>query len=137
VTTAGARACAAGRPPRSGRRRPRRPARSFDLVVCRNTVIPFRPDVRDDLHARLADALRPGGVLLVSARMFGAGSGSLDVGARNEVAVRDALTTARLRVRAAATGGDKGRTVRVDVGSGQVLVRIAQRADELIMESAA
>jgi chemotaxis protein methyltransferase CheR len=41
--------------------------RSFDLVLCRNTVIYFRPDVRDDLHARLADALRPGGVLLVGA----------------------------------------------------------------------
>jgi hypothetical protein len=34
-------------------------------------------------------------------------------------------------------GGGKGRTVRVDVESGQVLVRIAQRADELIMQGAA
>ena len=75
--------------------------------------------------------------LVGGAKLFGAGSGSLDVGARNEAAVRDALTTARLRVRAAATGGDKGRTVRVGVGSGQVLVRMAQRADEVIMEGAA
>jgi chemotaxis protein methyltransferase CheR len=42
-------------------------ARAFDLVLCRNTVIYFTPDVRDDLHARLAEALRPGGVLLVGA----------------------------------------------------------------------
>jgi chemotaxis protein methyltransferase CheR len=39
----------------------------FDLVVCRNTVIYFNEDVRDALHGRLADALRPGGHLLVGA----------------------------------------------------------------------
>jgi chemotaxis protein CheD len=75
--------------------------------------------------------------LVGGARMFGAGAGSLDVGARNEAAVRDALAAARLRVRGAATGGDKGRTVRAEVGSGQVLVRMAQRADEVIMQGAA
>jgi chemotaxis protein CheD len=75
--------------------------------------------------------------LVGGARMFGAGAGSLDVGARNEAAVRDALAAARLRVRVAATGGDKGRTVRAEVGSGQVLVRMAQRADEVIMQGAA
>ena len=49
-------------------------------------------------------------------------------------------TAARLRVRAAATGGDKGRTVRVGVGSGQacfIECRMAQRADEVIMQGAA
>ncbi len=75
--------------------------------------------------------------LVGGAQMFGAGSGSLDVGARNETAVRDALAAARLQVKAAATGGGKGRTVRVGVGSGQVLVRMAQRADELLMRGAA
>jgi chemotaxis protein methyltransferase CheR len=38
---------------------------SYDLVMCRNVVIYFTEDVRDDLHARLASALRPGGYLLV------------------------------------------------------------------------
>jgi chemotaxis protein methyltransferase CheR len=38
---------------------------SFDLVLCRNTVIYFTEDVRDELHARLATALRPGGYLIV------------------------------------------------------------------------
>ena len=47
-------------------RMPVRP-RSYDLVLCRNTVIYFTPGVRDDLHARLAETLRPGGVLLVGA----------------------------------------------------------------------
>ena len=37
----------------------------FDLIMCRNTVIYFTEDVRDALHARLADALAPGGYLVV------------------------------------------------------------------------
>jgi chemotaxis protein methyltransferase CheR len=41
------------------------PRAAYDLVLCRNTVIYFNEDVRDALHARLADALRPGGVLLI------------------------------------------------------------------------
>ncbi len=40
---------------------------AYDLVLCRNTVIYFNEDVRDALHARLADALRPGGALVVGA----------------------------------------------------------------------
>jgi chemotaxis protein methyltransferase CheR len=44
------------------------PARgSYDLVLCRNTVIYFTPEVRDALHARLAQSLRPGGRLVVGA----------------------------------------------------------------------
>jgi chemotaxis protein methyltransferase CheR len=38
---------------------------AYDLVLCRNTVIYFNEDVRDALHARLAESLRPGGFLLV------------------------------------------------------------------------
>ena len=33
--------------------------------MCRNTVIYFTEEVRDALHARLADALAPGGYLVV------------------------------------------------------------------------
>jgi chemotaxis protein methyltransferase CheR len=40
---------------------------AYDLILCRNTVIYFNEDVRDALHARLATALRPGGVLVVGA----------------------------------------------------------------------
>jgi chemotaxis protein methyltransferase CheR len=40
-------------------------AGSFDLVLCRNTVIYFNEDVRDALHGRLAKSLRPGGRLVV------------------------------------------------------------------------
>jgi chemotaxis protein methyltransferase CheR len=45
----------------------RPPTGAYDLVLCRNTVIYFRTEVRDALHARLAAALRPGGVLVVGA----------------------------------------------------------------------
>jgi chemotaxis protein methyltransferase CheR len=40
---------------------------AYDLILCRNTVIYFNEDVRDALHARLAAALRRGGVLVVGA----------------------------------------------------------------------
>ena len=42
-------------------------AASKDLIMCRNTVIYFAEPIRDDLHARLAQALRPGGYLVVGA----------------------------------------------------------------------
>jgi chemotaxis protein methyltransferase CheR len=45
-------------------RMPVQPAR-YDLIMCRNTVIYFTEEVRDALHARLADALAPGGYLVV------------------------------------------------------------------------
>ena len=45
----------------------RPPAARFDLILCRNTVIYFAEPIRDELHARLASALRPGGYLMVGA----------------------------------------------------------------------
>jgi chemotaxis protein methyltransferase CheR len=45
-----------------------RPQREhFDLILCRNTVIYFAEPIRDELHARLATALKPGGYLMVGA----------------------------------------------------------------------
>ena len=38
---------------------------SYDLILCRNTVIYFAEPIRDELHARLADAVRPGGYLVI------------------------------------------------------------------------
>jgi chemotaxis protein methyltransferase CheR len=40
---------------------------SKDLIMCRNTVIYFAEPIRDELHGRLAQALRPGGFLVVGA----------------------------------------------------------------------
>lgn len=67
-------------------------------------------------------------VLAGGAQMFAgakAGVAGLDLGARNEAAVREALADAGVPVRAAATGGDRGRTVRVRVGEARVSVKEA------------
>jgi chemotaxis protein CheD len=66
------------------------------------------------------------------ASMF-AGSQSLDIGARNQQAVREALQRANLRCDAAETGGNQGRTMRVSVGTGSVTSRAAgQQPIELL-----
>lgn len=39
----------------------------WDLILCRNTVIYFAEPIRDELHGRLAMALRRGGYLVVGA----------------------------------------------------------------------
>lgn len=41
------------------------PRNHFDLILCRNTVIYFDKPIRDALHARLAQALRPDGYLII------------------------------------------------------------------------
>jgi chemotaxis protein CheD len=68
-------------------------------------------------------------VLVGGASMFAAIGGSMEVGARNEAAVKAQLAAARIRVHASATGGSRGRTVRVDPKTGIVLVREAGGKD--------
>jgi chemotaxis protein methyltransferase CheR len=41
------------------------PVEAYDMVLCRNVVIYFKEDVRDELHRRLASSLRSGGFLIV------------------------------------------------------------------------
>jgi chemotaxis protein methyltransferase CheR len=43
------------------------PPGAFDLVLCRNVAIYFEPPAQEALYAKLAAALRPGGVLLLGA----------------------------------------------------------------------
>jgi chemotaxis protein CheD len=64
------------------------------------------------------------GVLVGGAQMFKGASG-MEIGARNESAVRAALARAGVRVSAAATAGALGRTIRVHVADGTVTVREA------------
>lgn len=45
--------------------RDRVPSEAYDLVLCRNVVIYFTDPVREDLHRRLAESLRPGGYLVI------------------------------------------------------------------------
>jgi chemotaxis protein CheD len=63
-------------------------------------------------------------ILVGGAQMF-KGSVGMDIGARNETAVRAALAGAGVRVIAAATAGGLGRTIRVHVADGTVTVREA------------
>ncbi len=67
---------------------------------------------------RRLDAVMAGG-----ARMFALGE--MDIGARNAEAVKEGLTHAGLRVRAADTGGNRGRTLRLTVGDFEVTVKEA------------
>jgi chemotaxis protein CheD len=65
-------------------------------------------------------------VLVGGASMFAATTkGTLEVGQRNETAVREQLAKLRIPIVAHATGGNRGRTIRVDVASGGVTVREA------------
>jgi chemotaxis protein methyltransferase CheR len=43
------------------------PPGAFDLVLCRNVAIYFEPPAQRGLHAKLAGALRPGGMLMLGA----------------------------------------------------------------------
>ncbi|HJS95944.1 MAG TPA: chemotaxis protein CheD [Solirubrobacteraceae bacterium] len=62
-------------------------------------------------------------VLAGGARMFELGE--MDIGARNSAAVKAGLSRAGLRVRAADTGGNRGRTMRLTVGDFEVTVKEA------------
>jgi chemotaxis protein CheD len=75
-------------------------------------------------------------VLVGGASMFAAGSVALEVGARNESAVRAELETLRVPVVATATSGNRGRTIRVDVASSGVTVREAGGTDAALVEGA-
>ena len=72
-------------------------------------------------------------VLVGGASMFTVSSSTLEVGQRNEAAVRDQLAAARIPVIAAETGGDRGRTIRVHIGSRRITVREAGGADRVLV----
>jgi chemotaxis protein CheD len=64
-------------------------------------------------------------VLVGGASMFAVTSGTLEVGQRNEAAVREQLKAQRIPVIAAETGGNRGRTIRVHLSDMRVTVREA------------
>jgi chemotaxis protein CheD len=70
------------------------------------------PQLIRELTSIGATRSRLSAVLVGGAQMFAA-AGKLDVGTRNEHAVREALRAHGIPVRAAATGGNSGRTMRV------------------------
>ncbi len=64
-------------------------------------------------------------VLVGGASMFAVTSATLEVGSRNEAAVRDQLKSQRIPVIGAETGGNRGRTIRVYISDMRVTVREA------------
>ncbi len=63
---------------------------SFDLILCRNTVIYFSEPIRDALHKRLATGLRSGGYLVVGSTERVADAGSLGLKMTNPFIYRKA-----------------------------------------------
>jgi chemotaxis protein CheD len=64
-------------------------------------------------------------VLVGGASMFAFGGAGLDIGRRNDAAVRAELAKLRIPVAAADTGGTRGRTVRVHVETCAVTAKAA------------
>ncbi len=83
------------------------------------------PALLDQVVRLGADRVRVQARIAGGAQMFGGGGGSpmLNIGERNEEAVREALKAAGMRVRAADTGGNAGRSMQVSVTGGAVTVR--------------
>lgn len=92
------------------------------------------PRMLEDLTALGVVRARLEAVLVGGAQMFSLGSGAgMDIGARNEAATLAALKDAGIEVRATATGGSKGRTVRVYVADGLVTMKEAGGRDEPLL----
>jgi chemotaxis protein CheD len=91
------------------------------------------PEMLSELDGLGARKVRLEAVLVGGASMFAVSAASLEVGQRNEAAVRELLKAQRIPVVAEATGGSKGRTVRVEVGSSAVTVREAGGKDTQLL----
>jgi chemotaxis protein CheD len=115
--------------------------RRLGIAGLAHVVLPEAPDLLQENPRKFADFAVPAlivelealgarkprleAVLVGGAAMFAISSASLDVGQRNEAAVRALLEGLRIPVLATATGGNRGRTIRVDVATTAVTVREA------------
>ncbi|MGH2858640.1 MAG: chemotaxis protein CheD [Solirubrobacteraceae bacterium] len=120
--------------------------RSAGVAGLAHVVLPESGGRRDELGkfadtavAELVSRLRAAGaaprrleaVLAGGAHMFE--TSGLDIGSRNEQAVRDQLARARIPVRAAETGGSQGRTLRVTQGC-TITVRVAGEEPQTLLD---
>jgi chemotaxis protein CheD len=76
-------------------------------------------------------------VVVGGASMFASANATLEVGQRNEAAVRERLKALRIPVIAAETGGTRGRTLRVHVDTLEVTVREAGGKDHEVVPARA
>jgi chemotaxis protein CheD len=86
----------------------------------------------DAVLALGARRVRLTAVIVGGAQMFGS-AGKIQVGTRNEEAVRAALAGARLPVVAADTGGGSGRTIRVYLDETRVTARVAGGRENVLL----
>jgi len=93
------------------------------------------PALIDRVLSAGASLRRLEAVLAGGARMFELGE--LDIGARNEEAVRAGLASYGLSVHAAETGGSRGRTMRVEVGNCTVTVKEAGGNSTTLLDGSA
>jgi chemotaxis protein CheD len=87
------------------------------------------PELVERVVAKGGRRLRLEAALVGGASMFATSSTTLEVGQRNEAAVREQLKALRIPVIAAETGGKRGRTIRVYVDTTMVTVREAGGKD--------
>ena len=110
--------------PASGGQAQENPRKFADLAI---------PDLIAQLERLGARRARLDAVVVGGASMFAVSDTSLEVGQRNEAAVLEQLRALRIPIAATATGGKKGRTIRVDVAAGTVTVREAGSRDEVLL----
>jgi chemotaxis protein CheD len=83
------------------------------------------PELIDRVVALGGRRVKLEAILVGGASMFATSSATMEVGSRNEAAVRELLKTQRIPILATETGGNKGRTIRVHVGTEKVTVKEA------------
>jgi chemotaxis protein CheD len=111
--------------PESSQPDPPKPHKFADLAV---------PALIDLALAHGATRPRLEATLVGGAAMFQLGGSGQDIGARNAQAVTELLDRAGIPVRASATGGSRGRTVRIHVGSDiGITVREAGGTEEQLL----
>jgi len=115
--------------PESSQPDPPQPHKFADLAV---------PALVDMVLAEGASRMRLEACLVGGAAMFQFGGSGQDIGQRNAQAVTKLLGEHRIPVRATATGGSKGRTIRVAVGNEMsITVREAGGSEEHLLGNVA
>jgi chemotaxis protein CheD len=66
--------------------------------------------------------------------MFSLSGNALDIGANNNAAVRAELAKIRIPIAGAATGGTRGRTIRVDVATGHTEAQEAGGTPQVLLD---
>jgi chemotaxis protein CheD len=115
--------------PESAQPDPPQPHKFADLAV---------PALIDMVLATGARRTRLEAALVGGAAMFQFGGSGQDIGQRNTTAITRLVEAARIPIRAVETGGNRGRTVRVALGTDiSITVREAGGREELLLGSQA